>query len=192
MGRADMTLYAGVRFGLRGNSFIRQAATALGMVRLKGEINPKLPDHMIYRAHGVRLDLHMGNPEYEETAKLADEICKRVSVLRKSIEAAGLYMNEFENTWGYLAEVNIHLFDNLAQHNKLAKYWDKDAHDYKGNWTKEIDPLDAYYITVSFLSMRDEDDLPPGKLRSMIIWLHQWEHKAPLGNMAYVSKNFIF
>ncbi len=123
---------------------------------------------------------------------MVDEICKRVSVLRKSIEAAGIYMNEFENTWGYLAEFNIHLFDNLAQHKKLEKYWDDKASSYQGNWTKDLDPLSEYYITVSFLSMRGENDLPPGKLRSMIIWLHQWESQAPLGNMAYVSKHFVF
>jgi hypothetical protein len=52
------------------------------MVTLKGEVNPKMPDHMMFRAHGIRLDLHMRNEKYEETVKLADEICKRVSVLR--------------------------------------------------------------------------------------------------------------
>lgn len=147
---------------------------------------------MIYRAHGVRLDLGLWLPYAKQTVPLVDEILRRVSLLRKSIEQAGIWMNEFEQVWGMPPEVNIYLYDQTKQMRRQDRYWDKEASNFKEGWEKSRDPLDEYYITVSFLSTKDEKRLPPGKVRSMAIWLHHAESIASLGNMAYVSQHFIF
>jgi phosphoribosylaminoimidazole-succinocarboxamide synthase len=159
---------------------------------VKGEPHPKLDRTVIYRAHGVRLDLAMWIPYAKEAVPLMDEILKRVSVLRKSIEAAGLWMNDFEQKWGMLAEVSIFLHDQTRERDRLHRYWDKKTREFRQGWQKGRDPLDEYYVTVSFLDYKDEKGLPPGKIRSMIIWFHHQEEKAPLGNLAYVSQHFIF
>ena len=162
------------------------------MARIKGEVNPDLGDHVTFRAHGIRLDLHMLNPLYNETAEKADEICLRVSALRNSIEAAGLAMNEFEQKWGLSTEQIIYLYDDLKQMRRLSRYKKKEG-GFEKDWEKAHDLLSEYFIQVSFLSLRDEKDLPKGKVRSMIIWLYNSdESAAPLGQLAYLSKNFIF
>lgn len=148
---------------------------------------------MTFRAHGVRLDLFTKHPEYEETAEKIDEICRRVSALRKAIEDAGLVLNQFEQTWGLQSEQVVYLYDDLKQQRRLSRYLKRGrAVSVERAFEKATDPLSDYHIVIAFLEYRNEKDLPPEKVRSMIIWLYYGSKLAPLGNISYVSKHFVF
>ena len=141
--------------------------------------------------YGVRLDLVRGHPFFKEAKKMAPEILRRISVLRKCIEQAAMFMEHFEEEHHLKMESRIFLADEKKVQDRIEFLTKKKGMPWNEARKLAEDPLEWWTITVSFTDVRGESNRLGTQGRSVILWLHYFEDDTPVGEAFFRFQRFV-
>lgn len=132
-----------------------------------------------------------GHPVFKEAKKMTPEILRRISALRKYIEQAAVFMEQFEEEHHLKMESTIFLADEKKVQDRIEFLTKKKGMPWGKARKLAGDSLEWWTITVSFTDVRGESNRLGTGGRSVILWLRYFEDDTPVGEAFFKFQRFV-